>query len=943
LFSFHNLNNSSNKKGQVALFIAIGVVILLLAVVFVSQSGVVNQATPTYEVTEKIDEQFSAVRNYVQDCLDKTANTGLDLIGQQGGYIDPKASGIVAGYPGKQQTSGFPFTAGSGTIIPYWYYLAAPMDCSGNCVLDSKAPPLDGTDPNSIQTQLQNYVSAQLDSCLGNFESLHADGFNVTPSAQMQPTVLIRDNDVRFYLNYPLDATRGASTQKITQFVVDEQVPLRPLYNYASVLTTAQAQYNYLEHSLLSTISFSSGPTTALLPPTTATTYNYVSTVFWLKSRVKQQIQDLIGRYVQGLRVANSKNFESVQYNNPSVSDSTNKAVQSFYDNLILPINNSNTNDPLNKRFNVAYEYLDWPIYFDVNSNGEIIRPNSLSVSDFQFGFQQYDTYYDISYPIRVELHDDAARKNAGYTFAFGLQGNIRGNSPVDKNYTLNTIGLAASTNTFVCDADQYNSGMSSVIVVDNITNAPVSDVALSFTCGQETCNVGTTDANGQWSGKLPVCGGASIVFAKDDSYAQRSLVVSTNLNEKLELGNIAIEPYRNVTAAVVKKLIKKQANGKWTYDASSVSLDPAEFAVVSYNQVDPAPGTDPIQGSFIYYGSSGPNNDTIIKLVPGTYEVNVQSILNKPLIIPESSRSVRVVFKKIHYTIPEVDFDQFPSGSLELNGSHGYWTVSAADLDSGNNAVTFSVLAPDIPGIAQQNRVVEDLQILTATDTYMTQNYQTLLPKFGLMSSLPQSLGAAPAPIISLQTLSPIGPVSPGSTVQLAVSPLNDVVIKSYSITSPTVSPSRAYTDSTISVQIPTNANGPTKITISFTLDDGSVITSSTTVQVASSVAITGLSVFVNGVTQSTSTLNQLSKAATTNDVPVKIVASYADGTTRDVTADGSLSLGTDVGSDGVTDPSTVFTLGANNYLHVVGVGSANITAAIGDQSVEIPITIVK
>jgi len=586
-------------------------------------------------------------------------------------------------------------------------------------------------------------------------------------------------------------------------------------------------------------------------------------------------------------------------------------------------------------------------------------------VSDFLFGFQQYDTYYDVTYPVRVVLRDDTARNGAGYTFAFGLQGNVRGNAPLDENYTLNT-GTAggkspAQSGTFVCDPDQFNSGTTSLHVVDNVTSAPVSDVQLTYSCGEESCNVGATDANGQWSGKLPICGGGVMTLAKDESYGQRALVVSTNLDTPLALGNVAIQPYRMLFGAVEKKMVEKQPNGDWQFVNAAVPLNSSEYAVVSYTQIDPAFGVDPVSGSFVYYGSSGSDNDTLIKLVPGTYEVTVQTILNQPLIIPQQTRKKKITpFNSVSFTIPEVDFDQFPSGSLELNGSRGYWTVSASDVDSqngaaANDAVTFYALAPDIPAIPQDKRVVEDLQILNSAESFMTSNYHALLPQFGSSTTLPQPQNAnsnaqTPTPIISLQTLA-LSPITPGSTVQVVVSILGDEsndatnAIKSVAVVQPSVAPPQQYTSSNINVHIPNTASGTTKISLVFTLTDGTQMTASTTVDVESASPLADLSLAVNTEPAGTASANPnvaqpliLSKKTlpASGIVPIKIVATYADGTTQDVTQDESISVGT----IGMTDPDAIFTI-SDGYLHVTGIGSANITAQFGNQSLDVPITI--
>lgn len=904
---------------------------MLFLVVILSEEGLLFNGKNSYEVTEKIDSQFATVQNYVQNCLDSTSREALEKLGSQGGYIDPLNSGLSVNYPSsKQGASAFKFTEGSNLVVPYWYYLSSQMDCSGNCYFDSKAPELEGPGPLTIQSQLKNYVQNNVNECLNDFQGVKDLGYDVEVLDNNNVDVLIRENDVRFFLKYPIEVTKGSSSQKITQFAINQAVPLKPLYNYAALLTAAQAQYTYLERHTISVISFNSGPSSKLLPPTSATTYDYVSTVFWLKSRVKQQLQELLMTYIPGLQVANSRNFEQKVYAPDSVSKYGQAAIQRVYDNMILPLNSTRSGDSLNinKRFDVSFEYLDWPIYFDVNSEGEIIKPHSLAVSDFLFGMQQYDTYYDITYPVRVVLYDPSALKESGYTFAFGLQGNIRGSAPLDENYTL-LNGGGNNAGTFVCNPDQYNSGESSITVTDDKTGQPIGDVALTFACGGETCSVGTTNGDGKWSGKLPICGGATLTFAKDSSYAQRSVQLSTNLDEVADVTDVTLEPFRVLNATVEKKLISKSQNGEWEFVNSAVPLASSEFAIVSYKQVDEKAGTDPVQGAFIYYGGVGPTEETNVKLVPGIYEVSIQSIMDEPLIVPKQERSKRVLFKKIKFTIPEIKMDQFPSGSLTLNDTHGYWYVSANDLDSGVSAVKFLAISPNIPGIPQAKRVVEDLQILNEVDSYMSENYNALLPTFEYNYDFVAPDGDS-LPIVTLQPLF-FGSIEPGNDAQFSVSVVGSGQISSVEIISPIKEPTQKFVGSLITVPMPEGAYGPTVITMVFTFADGTRVTKSTTVNVKGASELSDISVRFADLQPAQ--LYQFSNS-TINSAQLSVIASFADGSNKDFT-DSILGTQYETSNESVVD------LGENGRLLFYNAGDAVITVTVDDKSVEIPITI--
>ena len=67
------------KKGQVSIFIIIGVILLLLAAIFIFVSNRSSQIPGGVDNTE-----LSPVINYVDSCIEQTATQGLVKLGRQG-------------------------------------------------------------------------------------------------------------------------------------------------------------------------------------------------------------------------------------------------------------------------------------------------------------------------------------------------------------------------------------------------------------------------------------------------------------------------------------------------------------------------------------------------------------------------------------------------------------------------------------------------------------------------------------------------------------------------------------------------------------------------------------------------------------------------------------------------------------------------------------------
>src|SRR3989338_3468827 len=94
--------------------------------------------------------------------------------------------------------------------------------------------------------------------------------------------------------------------------------------------------------------------------------------------------------YVPFIQAENSLNYKKIATGN----DYQDK----LYNLMLLP--------EISKDLSFSFNYLGWPSYFDINSEGELITPTSASTSfkSFFFGMQQYEFYYDVSYPVVVEI-----------------------------------------------------------------------------------------------------------------------------------------------------------------------------------------------------------------------------------------------------------------------------------------------------------------------------------------------------------------------------------------------------------------------------------------------------------------------------------------------------------------------------------------------------------
>ncbi|MBU1704839.1 MAG: hypothetical protein KJ922_05725, partial [Nanoarchaeota archaeon] len=74
------------KKGQITIFIIVGIILLLGAVAFFTIRSQVTKKVQETEVETAI--WANSIKNYITDCLTETSIAGFQQIGWHGGFID---------------------------------------------------------------------------------------------------------------------------------------------------------------------------------------------------------------------------------------------------------------------------------------------------------------------------------------------------------------------------------------------------------------------------------------------------------------------------------------------------------------------------------------------------------------------------------------------------------------------------------------------------------------------------------------------------------------------------------------------------------------------------------------------------------------------------------------------------------------------------------------
>ena len=168
------------KRGQVSIFIIIGVAILLLASLIL----VFNSET----ITVKEDQQIvsdGSIQQFMQSCLEDTSKQGITKITRQGGYYDPPNESSIIFFNDK---------------LPYFY-----EDKEYKIIT------------NEIFTkQLATYVNENLPTCIGDLEQFREQGYAFEIE---EPTATITANQkILIDVKYPIEIRKDESVANLDGF-----------------------------------------------------------------------------------------------------------------------------------------------------------------------------------------------------------------------------------------------------------------------------------------------------------------------------------------------------------------------------------------------------------------------------------------------------------------------------------------------------------------------------------------------------------------------------------------------------------------------------------------------------------------------------------------------------------------------------------------------------
>ncbi|MDP3989867.1 MAG: hypothetical protein Q8Q01_01530 [archaeon] len=492
----------SSKKGQITIFIIIGIVILFtFAGILYFTSGSIQQkfTSEGLPILSSVPEEFRPVQSYTEQCVGQLAKRGLLILGDQGGYIYPELAGEFSS-TNPTDSDGLNLEP---LKVPYWHY-NTPPNSAKNIAISSLKPEIKKADDPalSMESQLERFIDERIDGCLNDYAPFTSQGFDVVQDPDKTIKVTIGDGLVDFRMDMDVSVSIGDASTDLNVFFVRVPLDLRHYYEVAEQIANAEKEFNFLERQGLELISVYSRKDAQALPPTSDTGYQLFSSLSWQEDTVEQQYKGLLTSYVPMLRFLGSERFYY------STFPESERLAQHVVDNMVLPLSGADD-------VGVSFDYFGWNPYFKTNSEDGIIKPNSIYINYeiLSFGNQQYETHYDVSYPVLVTIKDEAAFNGEGYRFVMALESNIRNNRPAEDESVREVYPKGISP--ISCDEAHRDTELLKTVVVDSFTKEPIEAVKIGFTIpDDQSCEMGLTDQSGELESKYPAVYGGVINFA---------------------------------------------------------------------------------------------------------------------------------------------------------------------------------------------------------------------------------------------------------------------------------------------------------------------------------------------------------------------------------------------------------------------------------------------
>ncbi|MEM4330566.1 MAG: hypothetical protein QW273_00995 [Candidatus Pacearchaeota archaeon] len=206
------------KKGQLTLFIIIGIIIIVLIFFIFLYKPSLNKRS-----------SFNEVKEYYYSCIESIMMEGIDTMSSRGGYIYPPS--FVAGSQFSPSSSELNFF---GSPVPLWFYI------SGNNIAKEQVPT-----KSQMEEQLKMFFKENIGRC--DFKEIENKGYQVYYSPVENLKIRINEENVEVEFVQRVSAYKGEESVVFSSHFIDIETKLGRFYNIAKKIYDYEKENQFLE------------------------------------------------------------------------------------------------------------------------------------------------------------------------------------------------------------------------------------------------------------------------------------------------------------------------------------------------------------------------------------------------------------------------------------------------------------------------------------------------------------------------------------------------------------------------------------------------------------------------------------------------------------------------------------------------------------------------
>ncbi len=453
------------KRGQITVFVIIGILVILGFFIFFY----LREKTTFFSPEVVVPQEIAPIKRYVESCMQDIGEKAVIRLGMQSGYVEVPEE--IAMNPQAYINVGGPVK------LPYWYL-------NGNDISPSLS---------TMQSQISEYVSENLKSCLKNFSDF--DEFIIEEKGEIKTKTVIAEEEVVITTEYPL-VIKNRKGDKITEWsLYTSSVPVRlkKIYRLAKGIMNAENKDMFLEKTTIDLM--------ALDPeiPFTDLVFS-CNGLEWSKLEVKQSVKELLYYNLPKIRIDKTdyipflydpviyRKFQNIDIEKDPMPKDIPADIYEYNHFFWAPV----SEDFGDLKAGIRY-MRDWGLELEARpSNGDVMKSNMVEGSPSYLGMLCINIYhftYDLIYPVEIAIRDEKSLNNNGYVFRFAFPVLINHNQGDRSDFGI--IKLAFYQDEGFCNELTEEDYI--INVKNSRTKNEINNVSISFNCIKYQCSLGFT------------------------------------------------------------------------------------------------------------------------------------------------------------------------------------------------------------------------------------------------------------------------------------------------------------------------------------------------------------------------------------------------------------------------------------------------------------------